>query len=167
MKGLTQARAITSAIWIAAITVGLVAVSEWLSESAESGANAHQQVRTVLPFTLPSLAKMKKDATLIVERDVFRLERHPARIPFHRDMLGTPPVAPAANAPRPQLIVAGIIGGPPWEALLNGLPGREGTVLVRAGQILDGLRIRSINRDSVVVQGVDTTWRLAMRSPWQ
>jgi len=65
------------------------------------------------------------------------------------------------------LALAGIIGGPPWEALLTGLPGKDGSFLVRQGDVIDGFRLRSVGRDSVVVQASDTTWRLAVKSPWQ
>jgi hypothetical protein len=51
--------------------------------------------------------------------------------------------------------------------LLDSVPGRDGSVLVRKGDTLGGLRVRSIGRDTVIVQGVDSTWRLIVRQPWQ
>jgi hypothetical protein len=61
--------------------------------------------------------------------------------------------------------VTGIFG-PPWQAVVEGIPGREGGVVVREGEVLGELRVRSIKRDTVVVVGFDTTWALAVRRPW-
>jgi len=47
------------------------------------------------------------------------------------------------------------------------VPGRQGGTLVKSGDRLGDLRIRSVTRDQVVVQGADTTWRLTVRRPWQ
>jgi hypothetical protein len=94
------------------------------------------------------------------ENDPFRLSNSPATVPFNArgDI-----AAPAANAqPRPQLVVTGIVGGPPWQAILDGLPGQPAGTIVRAGGTFDKLTVRSITRDTVVVQAPDTTWRLTL-----
>ena len=58
--------------------------------------------------------------------------------------------------------------GPPWQALLEGVPGREGTaVVVRRGDVLGDLRIRDVTGTTVTVVGPDTTWRLTVRKGWQ
>jgi len=56
--------------------------------------------------------------------------------------------------------------GPPWQAVLEGIPGKQGSVVVRVGDVFGELRIRSIRRDTVVVQGADTTWKLTVRRTW-
>jgi hypothetical protein len=71
------------------------------------------------------------------------------------------PVTP----PKPRLVLRGILGGPPWDALIEGIPGREGSAVVRTGDKLAGLLIRSVRRDTVVVRGADTTWKLTMGRP--
>jgi prophage tail gpP-like protein len=53
-----------------------------------------------------------------------------------------------------------------WEAVIAGIPGRDGSVVVRAGDTLEGLRIRRIDRDTVVVGAVDTTWKLTVKGVW-
>ncbi|MDB4878329.1 MAG: hypothetical protein JWM41_4775 [Gemmatimonadetes bacterium] len=68
-----------------------------------------------------------------------------------------------ANAPprvRPVMTLKAIVGGPPWQAVVDGIPGQPPGVLVRQGTTLDKLAIRSVTRDSVVIQGPDTTWVL-------
>jgi hypothetical protein len=104
-------------------------------------------------------------AELLVARDPFRLERRPAAVPYSPAMENAPP--PPPRPPRPTLVVTGIIGGPPWEALLEGIPGRQGSVLVRRGDTLAGLHVRAVGRDSVRIVGMDTTWMLTVRRGWQ
>jgi hypothetical protein len=40
-------------------------------------------------------------------------------------------------------------------------------VLVRQGDAVGDLKIRVVGRDTVVIQGADTTWRLTLKRPWQ
>ena len=57
-----------------------------------------------------------------------------------------------------------IAGGPPWQALIEGIPGQSQAVLVQSGTVLDHLSIRAITRDGVIVRGPDTTWVLSFAS---
>jgi hypothetical protein len=63
-------------------------------------------------------------------------------------------------------VLRGIIGGPPWSAILEGIPGREGSVVLRRGDTIAALRVRAVRRDTVVVEGADTTWRLTVKRTW-
>lgn len=93
--------------------------------------------------------------------DPFRFDRRPSLVPF-----GTAPTEQSvvarytARAPE----VSGIVG-PPWRAALEGVPGREGGVLVGVGDTLAGWRVVALRRDTIVIQAKDTTWRLAVRRP--
>lgn len=93
--------------------------------------------------------------------DPFRFDRRPSELPF-----GAAPVEQGvperftARAPE----VSGIVG-PPWRAALEGVPGREGGVLVGMGDTLAGWRVMAVRRDTIVIQAKDTTWRLAVRRP--
>ena len=101
-------------------------------------------------------------ATRIVARDPFRLERKPSSVAFG----ATPPAAVAVDpSHRPHLLLSGVFG-PPWQAVLEGIPGREGSVVARVGDVFGELRVKSIRRDTVVVQGADTTWKLTVRKVW-
>ena len=94
-----------------------------------------------------------------IANDVFRSDRRPTHVAF-----GTTP-SPSATVvapPRPHLTVAGIIGGPPWRAVLNGVPNYDGGAVIGPGDTVGGLRVRSIRHDTVIVQGADTTWRLTV-----
>jgi len=92
----------------------------------------------------------------VVANDPFRLSRHPATVAY-----SPAPVRP----PRPNLVLRGIVGGPPWGAILEGIPGRDGNVLVRRGDSLGTLVVRAVGRDTVIIKGVDTTWRLTVKHP--
>lgn len=161
-------RGVEAVLWCVAMLagVGAVAVSVRARPKAE---HAHQ----VSPILWGAPEPREFDARVLSEAasaipaaDPFRLERRPAAVAY-----GTEPSPPNAMTPslpgRPMLSVSGIIGGPSWEAILDGIPGREGGVLVRAGQVIGELRIRTIRPDTVIVEGSDTTWILTLRRPWR
>ena len=100
-------------------------------------------------------------AARVAEADPFRLERKPAAIAYRPDLEG---VAPPPKPPKPQLVLEGLVGG---AALIDGAPGHPATTIVHVGDTLGGLRIRRIDRDTVIVSGSDTTWRLTLRHAWQ
>jgi hypothetical protein len=104
-------------------------------------------------------------SNVIVTADLFRLARRPAAILYGADPMVISTVAPVP--PKPRLTVSGILGGPPWDALLDGIPGTTTGVLVREGDTLSGLRIRRVTRDSVEVSGRDTTWHLGLKEVWR
>ena len=92
------------------------------------------------------------------EGDPFRLANRPAIVRYG----SAPPasdrgVIAAPRDPRPTMTVRAIAGGPPWHALIDGMPGQSHPTLVRAGTKVERLTVRSINRDSVVLRDADTT----------
>ncbi|MGH7719209.1 MAG: hypothetical protein ACREON_10235, partial [Gemmatimonadaceae bacterium] len=52
----------------------------------------------------------------VVESNPFRLDRRPAQVPYDPELEGAPPAPPPPVPPKPSLSLAGIVGGPPWEA---------------------------------------------------
>ena len=54
------------------------------------------------------------------------------------------------------------MGGPPWQAVIDGIPGLPAGTVVRSGNVFDKLTIRSVTRDSVFVQTPDTAWFLTL-----
>ena len=98
---------------------------------------------------------------LIISNDPFRLSNTPSSIRYSPvgDNVGL-----SASAPlRPNLTLKAIVGGPPWQAIVDGIPGQPQGTLVRAGNAFDKLIARAVTRDSVVIQGPDTTWVLSFR----
>jgi hypothetical protein len=158
--------AIRVTLWIASFTaLGLAAVAcraSWADARLDS---------QPMPAAVPTIAIARSDslahfASMVSEHDPFRLDRRPTTNPFHPELVGATSSPPPARQPRPPLALAGIVGGPPWEALVDGIPGHDASVLVRQGDVLSDLKVRSIDRDTIVLKSADTTWRLGMKHPW-
>lgn len=93
----------------------------------------------------------------------FRFDHRPASVRY-----GTAPAPDSVPAvQRPTLTLLGTIGGPPWQAIVAGFPGRAGSVVLRSGQDIDGFRVQSITRDGARITGMDTAWSLTVRRAWQ
>jgi hypothetical protein len=101
----------------------------------------------------------------IVTNDPFRLSNSPAAVrydpasdgPMSGVLAGTPQL-------RPTLVLKAIVGGPPWQAVIDGIPGQPAGTIARAGSKFDRFTVRVVTRDSVIVQGVDTSWVLSFRA---
>ena len=75
--------------------------------------------------------------------------------------------APAAPAqPKPVLVLSGLVRGARPAAVLAGIPGTEGEVVLRQGDRVGGLRLVRLEGDRAVVRGLGSTWRLTLRNPW-
>lgn len=170
MKG----RRMEALLWTLALAFALLGWQRW--RGAEPTAVAPPGALEAVP---PEPRRLPREALAAAGRTVaggnpFRLDRVPAPIGFRQPgapgfpgMPGEPPPYAPPPPPRPQLAVSGIVG-PPWQALLEGVPGREGSaVAVKRGDVLGELRIREVTRTTVVVSSPDTTWRLTVRKGWQ
>jgi hypothetical protein len=152
-------------LWGAAVLLVVVA---WIGWSWSPPTPDTRMAATVAPgFSIAARGApeaLVAAATHIVQGDPFRLERTPSPFGF-----GQRPAPEAVSVPttetRPVLSVQGIIG-PPWRAVVEGIPGQGQAVVVRGGESFGALEIRSITRDRVVIAGPDTVWRLSVRSPW-
>lgn len=74
------------------------------------------------------------------------------------------PAIPAL--PKPVLLLSGILWGREPAALVEGVPGQEGAVLMRTGDSVGPVRLVSISRDRARLKGLDTSWTLTVREPW-
>jgi len=106
-------------------------------------------------------------AAFTASRNPFRADRRSASMPFD-PAAGIPGAVAAPSRPaRPTPVLAGILLGDIPSALIDGIPGSEGTRLLRAGENAGPYRVRSIGNDMVVLQGPDTTWTLRLRRTFQ
>ncbi|MGH7532707.1 MAG: hypothetical protein ACREL4_05390 [Gemmatimonadales bacterium] len=94
----------------------------------------------------------------------FRLARHPAEASYQIGQPGVQSDAPPST--KPALVLSGIITGHHPAALLDGVPGHDGSVLLQFGDTVAGLRLRRVDAASVVITGMDTTWTLTVRQAW-
>lgn len=58
----------------------------------------------------------------------------------------------------PEIGVRAIVGGPPWRAVLTGLPGTPSPRVVQLGERFDPVRVVAIEADRVRLVAGDSTW---------
>jgi hypothetical protein len=153
-------------LWSLATLVGLGAVvSSW---AAVPNLTIDPQV---LPDTPPPISATDTTvlgalAATIQAQNPFRIGRTPSDVRFD-PMEPVPMNAESTDSviiSRPALILVGILGGPPWNALVDGIPEHHGSVLLRLGEQAGGIRFDQIRGDTVVLAGHDTTWTLTTNS---
>lgn len=112
----------------------------------------------------PDGPPLRDAADLIVSNDPFRLTNTPALVRYDPKAESSAPTTAVAAPPiRPIMTLKAIVGGPPWQAIVDGLPGQPPGTVVHAGSAFDKLVARAVTRDSVVIQGPDTTWVLSFQ----
>ncbi len=117
------------------------------------------------PHAADSVARVPPESLAkIVARDPFRIGRRPAAAAYDPLRLT---VAVAPRPPRPAIILVGIVDGTAPSAVVEGFPGVDGSRVVRVGDIVSGLRVKSIDQGVAVIVGPDTTWVLKVREPWK
>lgn len=104
-------------------------------------------------------------AGAIARRDPFRLARAPAAVPFNPDAPATPGIPLPPRPQRPALALVGLVLGAERAALIDGLPGVEGTRVLRVGERVGEYALRAIGAETAVIAGPDTVWTLRVRSP--
>jgi hypothetical protein len=126
---------------------------------------------TLLPAITAAPARATADSLesaveVIANLNLFRPERtsaeeHTSAQPTMATAMPQPPSA------KPRLVLRGVLGGPPWDAIIEGIPGREGSAVLRAGQSLGGVTVRAVRQDTAWARGFDTTWTLILGRSWQ
>ena len=151
------------ALWSTAIALAVIAMLG--ARPPHAGDRVAATAGRVRPMpNVTTTGDVNHAAASLVEVDPFRAARRPSPIEYLPDLEGAPP--PPPRAPRPALAISGIIGGPPWSAVLEGVPGREAGAVVHPGDTLGGVRVHAVKRDTLVITGMDTTWRLIVRRAW-
>lgn len=156
------------ALWLAALLALVAGTVEAQRRSARLLSVASP---TLLPAIAVAPARASADSLEsaveeIADRNLFRPERASAE--RHEGAQPTMPMAMAQPpSAKPRLVLRGVLGGPPWDAIVEGIPGREGSVVLRAGQSLGGITMRAVRRDTAYARGFDTTWTLTLARTWQ
>lgn len=94
----------------------------------------------------------------------FRADRRPPAERYGVARVVSPSATP--SVPKPTLVLTGILWGSEPSAIIEGVPGSEGPVVVQPGQEFGPLRIIAIDSLGVVLRGLDTMWTLKVRQPW-
>lgn len=162
MKG----RVAEVALWLATLMSCGWGYARWVHAVPELAPPASTGV---LRLAEPRAAARRAPAGTIertVSANPFRLDRSaaPIRYAAAADPAAPPPPPPPPAPARPPLSISGVVG-PPWAAILEGVPGRASGVVVRPGDLVGELRVRAVSPSAVVIQGPDTTWRLTVHKP--
>lgn len=149
------------ASWICLVAIGW---HRWRGVKQEDDVAVFQmpRIRSTRADWLRMLDTLRVLRRGLVSRDVFRSSTD-SSVSGTLPADAAPQSRPRANA-RPTLELKAI-AGPPWRAVVGGLPGQPNAVVVREGTVFDRLTIASVGRDSVVIRGPDTTWVLSLRHP--
>jgi hypothetical protein len=155
-------------LWLAVLLALIAGVLEAHHRSAQLWAAATPTVLSVIAVApaRPARDTLESAVDEIADRNLFRPERasaeqHPSTQPM------TPMAMPQPPSNKPHLVLRGVLGGPPWDAIIEGIPGREGSVVLRAGQSLGGITVRAVRHDTAYARGFDTTWALPLARSWQ
>lgn len=158
-------------LWSAAFLATSEATREMLTPSDSAGSYPPVPVMVIAvpqPVREDSLQTL---GNLVVDGDVFRIARHGSSAEYD-GRLGAGPSGPStpqfmASPPtKLTLTLRAIIGGPPWQGVIDGVPGHGEGLIVRPGDRIERLLVRSIGKDTVIIQAPDTTYRLTLKSEW-
>lgn len=127
----------------------------------------HAPVQIAMALGLPAphatTDSLADAIALIAAENLFRPERASAN--DADEATGTAGTLPVMRPSRPTLVLRGVLGGPPWDAIIDGVPGHAGSVVLRTGQRFGELEVRAFRHDTVFIRGMDTTWTLTLRHP--
>jgi hypothetical protein len=154
---------IASALMALSLCAGVTARIRW-RQLETSGVPARVGVAPLrasgLTVSDDSLAAAEE---AIVANDPFRLSNSPPAVRYDPAADGAV-IGGLLSQPRPLLVLKAIVGGPPWQAVIDGIPGQPPGTLAQTGSKFDRLVVRAVTRDSVIVQGADTSWVLSFRA---
>lgn len=94
-----------------------------------------------------------------LRRSVFRLD---GALPG--ELVATAPDVPPPPTQLPSYAVSvrAITGGPPWRAILVGLPGAPEMRVVRPGDRFGPIEVRGILREHVMLVSADSSWHVSL-----
>lgn len=131
------------------------------AESAAPARSTGADVKPTPAFVSDSLVERA------IRRPMFRSGRRPATVGFDPARGSSPDASVGPPIPKPALLVSGIVWGHEPAAVVEGMPGVEGATVMRQGERMAGIRVVLIERERVLLRGLDTTWNLPVREPWK
>lgn len=153
--------------WVLAVIAGGGSVAAWSGTVPSVPRPVREPPASPGALAAVDTSGLAPAAATIRNRNPFRLERKPATVRYNPWEPAHPVVSAPPPPARPSLSLVGLLGGPPWNVLIAGVPGRQSGVLLRLGQEVNGIRFTELRADTVVLAGLDTTWLLLPRRPWR
>lgn len=156
---LVAARLLLGMLAIAALATGVRATRYVPLVRAEVATGASSSAATHSTESSIDLMRLSQKTT------PFRVDRRPPKARYGIVLAPPAPITPPA--PKPTLLLTGILWSRDPSAVLEGVPGSDGSVVVRKGQVIGRLEVIGIDSMRVVVRGLDTVWTLTVRNPWR
>lgn len=153
--------------WALCGVVTLASIAAWTTAVPRVQPPQADAPAGVGPAVVADTSGLATATARLRDHDPFRVERKPAPVRFTPWESASPSAPPRPAPIRPPLALVGIVGGPPWSAVVEGIPGRETGVLLTVGEEANGIRLTEIRGDTVRLAGFDTTWALVPRRPWR
>jgi hypothetical protein len=161
-------RWVERALWVGTMLAVAAGVVQAQLGTRRALAAARANLLPTIPAAPPRATadSLESAVEVIANLNLFRPERTSAE--QHESAQPTTAMGmPQPPSTKPRLVLRGLLGGPPWDAIIEGIPGREGSVVLRAGQSLDGVTVRAVRQDTAWARGFDTTWTLTLSRSWQ
>ena len=133
-----------------------------------SGLGQRVQTPVVLPTAIDPL-RPPGDEVLdsavdeIVDSNPFRLDHASLPVAVTQSPALVPPPAPPVPARPPAPILTAVLGGPPWRAVLEGVPGSDLPMVVSGGMRVGPFVVVTVGPMGVQLTAGDTTWNLRLR----
>lgn len=152
------------ALWATAMAgVAIGSHGAW-RPTADAVREAALPVVPALTIIVPTTDSLLDAVGVVRELELFRPER--AGLDSHASQATSgmgASMIPSMPTIRPPLVLRGLVGGASLEAIVEGLPGVEGATVLRAGETVAGITLRAVRRDTAILVGKDTTWKLTVR----
>jgi hypothetical protein len=154
---------VVNALWVV-VTIGIPAgVCEFAWVTRLAVASPSDPSLLAIKEESPRVRSNTLTGTLAIgDFDPFRLDHY---TPLPKQAITSTESAPPTKLERPFLLLVGTIGRQgDWQAFVEGIPGVRGVARLHANQKVGAVRVLLVARDTVVLMGLDTTWRLTLPS---
>lgn len=164
---MTKSTRLEMLVWTFAIGTALGSIPTWMHPISDGRSEIDFALQQVQPSQSIDAGAIHQSATVLRDRNPFRLERRPTSVRFGSLESELAPEDVQVHVDRPRLTLAGIVGGPPWMVLVEGIPGRESGAVLIQGEEINGFRLEHVHGDTAVLIGIDTTWVLLPKQVWR
>lgn len=155
-------RLLLPAAWLAASLLGFAALLAWVRAVPNSGPPEPLTVGSFTTWSTTDSTTLAAWAVELRSHDPFRWSHRPSPVVYDPDAPAGN-MAPPPRPPAPHLTISGIVGGPPWFIMVDGIPGHEGSTLLAVGKTVNGIRLNTVHGDTAFLAGLDTNWTLTTR----
>jgi hypothetical protein len=141
--------------WSAALAVAWLGVQRWTMPIAvRPDSPSPPPLSIEVP---PPRAFTDSEAAHLTAGNPFRASRQPPAVRGRGLDQPVPTVAAAPTPPRPAYRFTGVLGGPPWSVVLEGVPGFQSGLVIGLNEEKAGVRVRRLEGDTLELTVGDST----------